>query len=415
MKEFAPDEITALLLNCLHRDVGRAPMDRLKRLTLDQWQSLVSRAAQHQVRGLLYHRFKSRGLELAIPGEILHTMKQSYHQIAASNLLALDELRQITMAFHSKNIPVVILKGAYLTERVYKNLGAREMRDIDLLVPADRVAQAAGIVEGMGHAPLYPYAVDTELESVRHLPRFVKPQVVGVELHWNITTPNLHYSIDPKELWERAIPTRIAGVDSFGLCPEDLLLHLCFHVSYQHLFEFALRPFCDIVETISQFGPRLRWERVIERARRWRWERGVYLALELARELLGATVPDVVLAYADAPAYDENLIAIAGTQTLSDRSVTNALPSSLVRITHSPTLHARTGALLKSLFLPTAQLARQYAIAPDSPKLYLFYPIHWVDLVRKYARLALDLFRGKSAVTLIAKRKLILENWLAEA
>jgi hypothetical protein len=56
------------------------------------------------------------------------------------------------------------------------------------------------------------------------------------------------------------VPVQIAGCDSLTPSPEDLLLHLCPHISYQNRFAFGLPPSCDIAETISRFDSTLDWQ-----------------------------------------------------------------------------------------------------------------------------------------------------------
>jgi hypothetical protein len=56
-----------------------------------------------------------------------------------------------------------------------------------------------------------------------------------------------------------------------------------------------LRPFCDIAETIHHFGSEIDWATVIERAIARKWQRGVYLTLQLAKEMIEADVPAFVL------------------------------------------------------------------------------------------------------------------------
>jgi hypothetical protein len=59
----------------------------------------------------------------------------------------------------------------------------------------------------------------------------------------------------------RRAGTRSGGhVTALGLGLEDLLLHLCFHTSFQHVFRFGgLRSFCDVATTLDERGPSVDW------------------------------------------------------------------------------------------------------------------------------------------------------------
>jgi len=66
-----------------------------------------------------------------------------------------------------------------------------------------------------------------------------RPGGAMVELHWTLVTPLCGARIDEHELaglWERSVPATIAGAPSRALAAEDLLLHLCMHVSVHHRF-----------------------------------------------------------------------------------------------------------------------------------------------------------------------------------
>ena len=77
------------------------------------------------------------------------------------------------------------------------------------------------------------------------------------------------------------------------LAPEDLLLALAVHGT-KHLWE-RLAWVCDVAALLnSRAAPD--WDFVLRRARESRVERMLYLALRLARGLLGAELPSEVLA-----------------------------------------------------------------------------------------------------------------------
>lgn len=77
------------------------------------------------------------------------------------------------------------------------------------------------------------------------------------------------FSIAPEELWGNSQETRIADILVRALSPKDILLFLCEHNSYGHLFNFGLRPYVDIGITIEFFDDRLDWNVIVERAIRW--------------------------------------------------------------------------------------------------------------------------------------------------
>ena len=205
------------------------------------------------------------------------------------------QLAELATALTAESIPVVVLKGAYLAHIVYPSLALRDMQDIDLLVPREHLDRVTAVALARGYTPLRPFLVEQEAAAMHHLTRLEKPDALSIEIHWNITTPNQIYSINPTILWTHAVPVQIAGSGVLGLSAEHLLLHLCAHVSYQHGFEFWIRSLVDIATTIHRFDGELDWQFVEHQCRAWSWQRGVHLTLYLARELLGAAVPNDLL------------------------------------------------------------------------------------------------------------------------
>jgi hypothetical protein len=254
----------------------------------------------------------------------------------------------------------------------------------------------------------------TILRTSHQLPPFVKPQATTIELHWNIVPPRLACEVDPNELWERATPACIAGLDVLGLAPEDLLLHLCLHTSYQHLFGFGLQPSCDIAEAIHRYQDTLDWPRLIRTARRWKSERGVYLALRLAAVLVGAAVPHAILEDLGPAAFDETLLAEATAQIFGGTGVSMAIPLHLAQGWTGAGLRAWFAGFaifLRRLFVSPRELATMYAVPHDSPRVSL-YRVHLKELVSRQWAVARALWRAHPQVAPTALRKARLASWL---
>ena len=151
---------------------------------------------------------------------------------------------------------------------------------------------------------------------------FVQPRAaasgIPLEMHWHIDRPSRPFAIDLEGLWERAVPARIAGVETWMLAPEDLLLHLCLHAC-KHGLTGSLRPLCDIAATIQRYGPTLDWEQLQTRAAHWRVTPYVYLPLHLARDLVGAAVPEACLMALKPEHFEPRLLNWATAALLEDQ------------------------------------------------------------------------------------------------
>jgi hypothetical protein len=89
-------------------------------------------------------------------------------------------------------------------------------------------------------------------------------------------------AFDLDGLWARAVPTEIAGAPALRLCPEDEVIHLCYHTAVHHglAHPHGVR---DILGVLRVECDNLNWFVLAERARAWRVSVAVWAALKVAR------------------------------------------------------------------------------------------------------------------------------------
>ena len=121
-----------LLLDCLHLDQDRVDSNLLTALTTAEWDALLSLAAKQRVQALFFNQLKKRNILDALPDDIQQSLINFYRFNVMSNMRYFGELHQIAKALKGASIPVIVLKGAYLAEVVYRNIALREMDDIAL-------------------------------------------------------------------------------------------------------------------------------------------------------------------------------------------------------------------------------------------------------------------------------------------
>lgn len=404
-----------LLIDCLSRAGWGIDATRLDSLSTAGWQDIIALATTQRVLSLLWHRLKQRGAAEAVPKDVAELMRQFERRNTMHNLLYYRELRLLTSALQSENIPVILLKGIYLADAVYENIGLRQMNDIDLMVhPAD-LARVFETLEGMGYSTAHPVSTDLALKTSKHLPTMLKPGRAGFEIHWNITPPGKSYTIGHGGLWDRAAPVRVAGCDALALAPEDLLLHLCIHTSYQHQFAFGLRPTVDIAETIGRFETVLDWEAVAARAIDYGWQRGVYLALRLTTELAGTEVPGAIMAKLRPADMPEIVLESARAQILTDARFAATMPVFLARILKAGRLRDKLRIFRERVFLPRPMMAAHYSIPAGSAKVYLCYPHRFFDVLLRHGGTLRKFRENDHSLANLAARKTCIAGWLDEA
>jgi hypothetical protein len=386
-----PQSGRALLEYCLHEDVGRLTSIGLPPAESNVWDDLSGLAARQRVRPLLYRAVKRGGLEAQVPPRLWDNLAVAYRNTALRNLRLCGELAQVARALAARDVPVLVLKGAYLAGEIYRDVGLREMNDLDILVRVEDLPTAVDVLRERDYRPLYAFTIKSDVSSAHHLTPFVKRDAAAIEIHWSITPPHTRHAIDPAELWRRAVSLIIAGVPMRGLCPVDLLLHLCFHASFQHQFQFGLRPFCDIAATVDRCGTGIDWEIVVRQTRDWHWTRGVYLALRLAHDLVGARVPADVFRTLTPADFDHELLETASTQ-IFDPPVSPTVAQLVVE---------------KRVATRLGRLAR-YAFGQRRPT--AAHPTDWLRRGRTAARLLLN---NDPALTASAERTNRLLTWMS--
>lgn len=406
------DVLQNLLTDCVrHPSRGRVDTASMQKLTEIDWREFLDLANEQRVGPLLYWRLRASGVEETVPVDTMEDLRQGFRQNGVRNLQLYADLHRMLHGLRAASIPVIVLKGAFLAQAVYEQIALREMNDVDLLVPFDRLHDAWSVFEKRGFKPLKPYTLETELAIKQHLPRLLRPKSPSYEIHGNLVAPGQPFSVGVEEFWDRAVETRIADVNVLALSAPDLMLHLCAHSSYSHQLAFGLRPYCDLAETIRHFSEDLAWEPAVSRAERLGWRRGVYIALRLAVDLVGAAVPQEVLERLQPEPADETVVGLARKQVFTDR------PSSVSILTTLPQLWAPVGTSrrLRHFFtrlFSAKVIAGRYSLPIGSAKVLLYYPLRILDLLRAHLATAWRLWRGESALSGSAERQRRLASWL---
>jgi hypothetical protein len=367
---------TRLLLDLLKCDPPAAPKENLAGLKPAEWRRLTSIARQQHVSPLLYHCLKRQNLLHAAPPEIGLQLRESYFRNVASNLELYGELKMIARQLKEAEIPLMVLKGAHLAHGVYGNIGLREMLDLDLLVPQAQLFEAYQAVKALGYLAEHgEEGLDPEqLLNHRHLPGLERPSGLGVEIHWHLAVP-AQWPVE--ELWKRAVPFRFQETEVLSLSPEDLLLHLCYHLAYDHRFRLGLRPLIDISLVIEHYAETLNWQVVEGRAGRYGWHKGVVLALSVAKAVVGAAVPERMCGIG-APLPEE-----AAIELVLNPDVWRGVPPNLARVWQEGSLRSKLSILAGRVFISPQELAAKYPVDAASPLRYWYYLVRFKDLLLK--------------------------------
>jgi hypothetical protein len=368
------------------------------------WPDIVVLAASHCLAPLLFKRLKDIEAWACVPADAWERLRLAYFVSAGRNGRLYRRLEPVLRCLRSHDIPVIVLKGAYLAEAVYGDVALRQMCDADLMVPKADLPKAHAVLLDMGRS--HQQSADIDRRRL-HLPPVVIRDLV-VELHWTIASPTGPVRVDAAGLWDRARPVTIAGVEVLALSPEDLLLHLCLHFGYQHHLA-GLKSFCDVAETIHHFRGKMDWQQVVERAREWGATRYVGLTLHLARSMMDAAVPDEVLAQLVPGDIDQRILETAKESVLARTGYGPWV--SLFHLRGARSAGDKARLFWKRVFLSRREMVAAYPASRESKHLWFYYALRLRDVVRTFwsymLRRGLPMIRSRGQ-----NRNVALVKWL---
>ncbi|RLF56123.1 MAG: hypothetical protein DRN37_08495 [Thermoplasmata archaeon] len=393
--EFRREE--RLLLDLLGSDVESYPGEKIRGLSNPDWESILQLSKRHSISPLLYQRVKRLDPAHEIVPGVIKKLRDVYLYSAALNMRRYHKLAKVLSLLAGEGIPVIVLKGAYLAAIVYEKIGMRAMQDVDLLFKMKDLSRAQEILMEGGY-----YRPENGL---------------FLDIHWNIDLSYADLNVEIETIWERAQPAEIGGVGVLVLSPEDLLLHLCIHLGFHHLFEFAgLRTICDILETLRYYKGRMDWARIRQRAIHWHAINLVYLSLLLARDLLGGDVSDDVLEDLKPFDWDPLVKEWALEQVFRERKDTLSLSPYFWQLWRPGSFRKKAIGLLKLLFPSPQFISQKYPARYGSSKNYLYYLVRLKEHFHRYGHAMWRILTRDKEMVILAKqhnRDLDMREWLS--
>ena len=288
-----------LLVHCARTHMDEDRIHEVRNLLEGEeldWDYILNHRAFYRIIPLLFHNLKEIADEDAVPPPVMDALTAHYAFMFYRNMQIYSILRDVLERFQNAGISVILLKGVALGETVYSDIDLRPPGDIDLLVKKTDLQDAADILLNMGYNPAYPME---RYRNHHHIPPYVKlderlNESISIEIHHNIAPEPLMSRIRAEELWEGAQMVNIAGIDALVLSPENLIMHLCIHLSYS-CFRAGMGNLVDISESIRYYNGNLNWDSLVGKINQFQVGNFVYYPLYLAKEMMDANIPAYVL------------------------------------------------------------------------------------------------------------------------
>lgn len=285
-----------LLLACVSAPIQpkHETIDALLHGPLD-WQRLLETARAQRVAALCYPVIE-KFARASMPGDLMEAFRAEATTTAARNLRMAARLLEIDERAAHAGIPLVSYKGPVLAEMAYGNLGAREFIDLDFILPHRHLRTAWDLLERLGYCAASP-ALAASDAPVPGEYIFLSPKNdVGIEVHTEYTMRHFPVPPDLDPLIAAREPIPVTGRRVLTFSREDTLTLLAVHGAKD--FWGQLLWICDIARLVEH--PGFDWQKALGQTERMGCRRMTNLALLLASETLGASVPGNVLELARA-------------------------------------------------------------------------------------------------------------------
>ncbi len=372
-----------LLLVCARTkmdDERAASLRVLLRQEID-WERLLRLALGHGVMPLLYHHVNEICPEAA-PTGFMSRLRDHFYLNAARNHLLAQEMRELLEVFRAHAISAIPYKGPALALSLYGDTAFRQFSDLDLIVHREDVARASALLHLRGYERQHKLTRAQEAAFLRieceHV--FARPGGhIYLDLHWQFVPRYFSLKLEAEDVWKRLEEVSFDGTATLTFAPEDLLLILCVHASKE--FWERLIWLCDISEILKAHR-HLNWEEVVRRADASGARRMLLLSLLLARDLLGAEIPQKLLHSIEADPVAQRLAAHVKREMFSDAARPTGVSRYVRPVKAIERLHDRVKFCLRLAMTPTPE-DWTFIRLPD-PLLPLYYLTRPVRLAKKY-------------------------------
>ena len=231
------------------------------RVAAEDWGLAATRARSHGIGPLLH--FALRQARVEIPSPAAETLSDATSEAALLATRVRSTLRTALACLERAQIPVIVLKGWPLAERLYPAPELRSMLDVDLLVESSNATRAKDTLIAQGGRFSASEATQRyHAEHHHHWPPIEGVGPASVEIHFRGVV-GFGVTLEAAPLFERALPDKFEAIPFLRMGIEDEALYLAAHGA-GHLYE----QLCWLLDLklLAAKEPGLDWEVVRARA-----------------------------------------------------------------------------------------------------------------------------------------------------
>jgi hypothetical protein len=199
----------------------------------------------HHLEGLFGHFYSSLIDDVQLKEELKNQLNRQW----IHNHILLGVLNELSPLIEKLKISATLLKGIHLIESTYEEIGCRFMSDIDLLIETPQIADWENLLIDQGFKKsnikrFYGNNYKSDWSKT------IGEVEVNLELHTRL------FYVNNYEDWKK-VHSQIIGFDQ--LSNEDLIIHLCGHLTLQHTMSKLYWLF-DLYYFLEKNNRELNWQ-----------------------------------------------------------------------------------------------------------------------------------------------------------
>jgi len=289
-----------LILSSIKINPSISELEQIDNLILEakDWDYLIKTVIDRGIAPLLFKKLPSLKNRSLIPDIVQAKLQQTYYITISRGTLLLNYFQHIAKAFSNQGIPVVVLKGVYLSENLYHDIGLRQFSDIDLLVHEEDGERCLDILRNLGYRAVSALKlsefVNSQFDTVHYTPMVLNG--VSIEIHIKLHRKGEKYNLLTSELWKNAVAVTVNKCNVLALEINDLLIHLCVHLD-KHFQVGKVQFTClsDITNVLNENEAGFDWGTFTASSQLYQSEEVVFKYIVLVNKYMNAPVPTDVI------------------------------------------------------------------------------------------------------------------------
>ena len=333
---------------------------------------------------LVYHNKAHYNLTAGLLG----TVTAAYHRTLLRSMRLSAAFQEIANVCAAQGIEIIPLKGIYLSEALYGNIGLRLMSDMDILVKEHEAMACINAIRQLGYSQADQYDSDLGTEIVHYEP-LVK-NGLSVEIHIKLHRIIEKYSLSPTLLWQHAKPARVHGCDVLSLDMYDTLIFCCLHLD-RHFQNKGIQftGYADMVNLLSDSSKDFDFNILENRCKMYNCSQEVYIHMLLVHKYMHIDLPERFLkihASLLSKVTEERFISFLQGNTAFD----TGMPRHFSNLIFIDGWFQKMLYIFRSIFPPASFIRNKYNLSPET-SVFKYY-IH-------------RLFTGLKGVFLLMRKK----------